>query len=87
VKEAPIVSIASYCTVSSADIEDLFEPQECLDLYNAPYGKKIKLTALKGIDRIVKRITRAEEEFDHGEVAAPSFATSTGWQPSLPGAN
>ncbi|WP_370291497.1 AAA family ATPase [Nocardioides sp.] len=70
VKEARILSIASYCTVPGADIEDLFEPQEYLDLYNATYGKKVKMTTLKGTDRIVKRIARAEEEFDHGEVAA-----------------
>ncbi len=69
VKEARILSIASYCTVPGADIEDLFEPQEYLDLYNAAYGKKVKMTTLKGTDRIVKRIARAEEEFDHGEVA------------------
>ncbi|WP_456695504.1 AAA family ATPase [Aeromicrobium sp. P5_D10] len=70
VKEARILSIANYCTVPDADIEDLFEPQEYLDLYNATYGKKVKMTVLKGTDRIVKRIARAEEEFDHGEVAA-----------------
>ena len=46
------------------------EGKEYLDLYNATYGKKVKLTTLKGTDRIVKRIARAEEEFDHGEVAA-----------------
>lgn len=70
VKEARILSIASYSTIPGADIEDLFEPQEYLDLYNATYGKKVKMTALKGTDRIVKRIARVEEEFDHGEVAA-----------------
>ncbi|MGJ9414252.1 ATP-dependent endonuclease [Aeromicrobium sp. CF4.19] len=70
VKDARILSVAKYCNVPGADIEDVFEPQEYLDLYNATYGKQIKLTTLKGKDRIVKRIARAESEFDHGEVAA-----------------
>jgi AAA ATPase domain len=70
VKETRILSIADYCTIPGADIEDLFEAQEYLDLYNATYRKKTKTAALKGSDRIVKRIARAEQEFDHGEVAA-----------------
>lgn len=68
---AKVISLDGFSTVPGADIEDLFDPQEYLDLYNAAFGKKLKLSDLKGKDRIVKRIARAEEgDFNHGVVAA-----------------
>jgi predicted ATP-dependent endonuclease of OLD family len=52
----------------SADIEDLFSEEEYLELYNKAFGKKIKISDLKGSDPIVSRIARLEgiERFNHG---------------------
>jgi predicted ATP-dependent endonuclease of OLD family len=70
-KEARIVSISDHCAVEDADIEDLFEPQEYLTLYNATFGKSLKMSQVKGNGRIVKRIAAAEKgEFNHGVVSA-----------------
>ena len=70
VKLTNIISLDRFSAVSGADIEDLFEPKEYLDFYNRTFSKFIKLTDLKGKDRIVKRIERKEGGFDHGVVAA-----------------
>lgn len=65
-----VLSIEEFCSVKGADIEDLFEPDEYLSLYNATSNQSLKMKDLKGQDRIVKRIERAKGEFDHGRVAA-----------------
>lgn len=54
-----------------ADIEDLFEEDEYLGLYNKAFGKSIKATELQGSDPLVMRIARLEgvERFDHGRPA------------------
>jgi len=70
VKSTRIISLDKFAPVKEADIEDLFEPKEYVDLYNKTYGKKLTLAELKGKDRIVKRIERKDGEFDHGLVAA-----------------
>jgi predicted ATP-dependent endonuclease of OLD family len=70
IKKARIISLDNFATVSGADIEDLFEPQEYLDFYNCTFSKNLTLADLKGKDRIVKRIERKDGEFDHGVVAA-----------------
>ncbi len=51
-----------------ADIEDLFEETEYLNLYNEAFGKSWKPQDLQGTDSIVARIARKEgvERFDHG---------------------
>jgi hypothetical protein len=69
-KQAHVISLDAYSSVSGADIEDLFEPAEYLVLYNGALGAKLKLGDLKGSDRIVQRITRKAGEFNHGVVAA-----------------
>ncbi len=69
-----VLSIEQFCSVNGADIEDLFEPDEYLLLYNAATKQSIKIRDLKGQDRIVKRIERAKGEFDHGRVAAHFLA-------------
>jgi len=53
------------------DIEDLFEPQEYLDLYNRAFKAKIKVSDLNGDDQIVSRIARhlGVERYDHGKPA------------------
>jgi hypothetical protein len=55
----------------NGDIEDLFEEEEYLDLYNKAFGKSLKAKDLKGNDPIVVRIARHEgvERFDHGRPA------------------
>jgi predicted ATPase len=65
-----VLDIAEFCEVRDADIEDLFEPGEYLKLYNGSQRTRLKIGDLTGTDRIVKRISRAREEFDHGEVSA-----------------
>lgn len=65
-----MISLENFAPVKEADIEDLFEPQEYLDLYNATFKKSLKLADVRGKDRIVKRIERKDGEFDHGLVAA-----------------
>jgi predicted ATP-dependent endonuclease of OLD family len=69
-KQTHVVKLDQFVAVPGADIEDLFEPKEYLDLYNKTFGKSLKLTDLKGKDRIVKRIERKAGDFDHGVVAA-----------------
>lgn len=55
----------------TGDIEDLFEEDEYLKLYNKAFGKTIKAKDLKGNDPLVARIARLEgvERFDHGRPA------------------
>jgi hypothetical protein len=55
----------------TGDIEDLFEDNEYLALYNKAFGKTLKARDLKGNDPIVRRIARHEavERFDHGRPA------------------
>jgi predicted ATPase len=70
VKQSSNISLDEFSAVAGADIEDLFAPNEYLDLYNKTFSKSVKMTDLKGKDRIVKRIERNSGEFDHGVVAA-----------------
>jgi predicted ATP-dependent endonuclease of OLD family len=66
---ANVLSLDKFSLVKGADIEDLFEPEEYVEMYNEAFGAKLKIAGLKGQDRIVKRIERAAGEFDHGRVA------------------
>lgn len=71
-----IVSLDDHSTVSRADIEDLFTPGEYLALYNATFGKALKVGDLPGTDRIVQRIARVDGgEFNHGVVASQFLRT------------
>jgi predicted ATPase len=79
-----VLMLDRFSDVPKADIEDLFTPQEYLDLFNASAGKKLKLEDLKGEDRIVKRIARKlGAGFDHGAVAAHFLRTVDKSLPSL----
>jgi hypothetical protein len=53
----------------NADIEDLFDVDDYLSLFNAATGKKLKVTDLPPGDRIVRRIAEKAGEFEHGEPA------------------
>jgi predicted ATP-dependent endonuclease of OLD family len=52
-----------------ADIEDLFIPEDYLKLYNDTFEDDLKLEDLNGDDPIVRRITRARQDYDHGKPA------------------
>ena len=66
-----IILVGEVLGRNTADIEDLFEVGEYLELYNQAFGKAIKPEDLKGNDPIVARIARHEgvERFDHGRPA------------------
>lgn len=69
-----VLRVDHFSSVPGADIEDLFSVDEYIKLYNATFGKSVVASALTGSDRIVKRLERAEREFDHGQVAAHFLA-------------
>lgn len=66
-----IILVGDILNRKSGDIEDLFEEEEYLELYNKAFGKTIKVQDLKGSDPIVARIARQEgvDRFDHGRPA------------------
>ncbi len=66
-----IILIGDVLGRTAADIEDLFEVDEYLALYNKTFGKAIKGTDLQGNDPIVARIARHEgvSRYDHGRPA------------------
>lgn len=66
-----IILVGDVLGRKTGDIEDLFEEDEYLELYNKAFGKSIKAKDLKGNDPIVARIARHEgvERYDHGRPA------------------
>lgn len=66
-----IVFVGDVLGRNTGDIEDLFEDNEYLELYNKAFGKKISVKDLKGNDPIVARLARLEgvERYDHGRPA------------------
>lgn len=48
----------TFSKVKASDIEDLFVPEDYLNLYNGAFGAKIAETDLDGSDRIIARISR-----------------------------
>lgn len=79
-----IFSVDKFVSVPGADIEDLFEPEEYIALYNATFKTSLKAKDMKGSDRIIKRIARKEgRDFDHGRVAAHFLMTQDRVIPTL----
>lgn len=79
-----VISIDKFTNIKGADIEDLFTPDEYLAMYNATFGKSIRLSDLQGTDRIVKRIERFEgAEFNHGRVAEYFLSNQVNIVPTL----
>jgi predicted ATP-dependent endonuclease of OLD family len=79
-----VLMIDTFSKVKGADIEDLFTPEEYLDMYNGEYSHSIQINDLIGKDRIVKRIERFEnKEFDHGRVAGYFIMHQTELIPKL----
>jgi len=66
-----IILIGDIVQKKLADIEDLFAPEEYLDLYNQAFGASIRVSDLSGSDPIVTRIARhlGVDRFDHGKPA------------------
>lgn len=68
-KEKRLITPEAVSGVKEADIEDLFSDGDYLTLYREAFGTDLKASELKGKDRIVKRIERAMEPFDHNKSA------------------
>lgn len=66
-----IILVGDVLGRKAGDIEDLFEIDEYLALYNKAFSKALKATDLQGNDPIVARIARHEGlgRFDHGRPA------------------
>ncbi len=70
-KANKIITIGAILRLTEADIEDLFDPKEYLELYNIAFSGNIMLNELNGSDPIVRKIARhlGIERFDHGKPA------------------
>jgi predicted ATP-dependent endonuclease of OLD family len=66
-----IITIGEIVSSKLADIEDLFEPEDYLKIYNKTFGKSFKISDLQGSDQIVSKLARLEgvDRFDHGRPA------------------
>lgn len=66
-----IILVGDLLGRKTGDIEDFFEVEEYLDLYNLAFGKSVKASDLNGSDPIVTRIARHEnvDRYDHGRPA------------------
>lgn len=68
-KPKRLVAIAEVTGASRSDIEDLFEVEDYLALYNQAYGKTVRAADLPMGERIVERIREKEGDFDIGRPA------------------
>ncbi len=67
-KSQRIITLGRIAEMKSADIEDLFDPEDYLDIYNAALGATVTPATLEqSDDRIVAQITRAAGEFNHND--------------------
>jgi ABC-type transport system involved in cytochrome c biogenesis ATPase subunit len=74
-----VIGVAEFTGASEADIEDLFESKEYLQLFNATFGTKHTLGKLKGKDPIVRRLARLQKmpRYDHGRPAGTLIRRSS----------
>lgn len=68
-KPKRLVTVAEVTGAQRADVEDLFEVDDYLALYNQAFGKALRAADLPAGDRIVDRIREKEGEFDTGRPA------------------
>lgn len=63
-----IITVGNILNRKYADIEDLFNAEDYLNIYNIAFNTNIKAQDLKGSDPIISRICRYQsiESFDHG---------------------
>jgi predicted ATP-dependent endonuclease of OLD family len=80
-----IIGVGEIVGSKLADIEDLFEPDEYLALYNKAFSASLRATDLIGSDPIVFRIARHinVERFDHGRPADILLRQRDTFLPSL----
>lgn len=80
-----IITIGEITKQKTSDIEDLFTPGDYIKLYNAAFGKKIKISDLQGDDSIVKKIARHEdiERFNHDAPADMLLRDKNKWLEKL----
>lgn len=73
-----IITMGAVLARKEADIEDVFEDAEYLELFNRTFPRgKVKPADLKGTDRIVARIERKlGEQYNHGLVAQTLLRSS-----------
>jgi hypothetical protein len=68
-KPKRLVAVAEVTGGSRADIEDLFEVDDYLALYNQAFGKTLRAADLPPGERILERIKEKEGDFDAGRPA------------------
>ncbi len=68
-KPKRLVAVAEVTGSSRADLEDLFEVDDYLALYNQAYGKTVRAADLPNGERIVERLREKEGDFDLGRPA------------------
>ena len=68
-KQKRLVAVAEVTGASRADVEDLFEVDDYLALYNQAYGKAVRAADLPNGETIVERIREKEGDFDLGRPA------------------
>ncbi|MGY5806569.1 ATP-dependent nuclease [Rhizobium sp. LEGMi198b] len=69
--EKRTITIGEVTGTVMADIEDLFEVDDYIELYNSAFGRKVKKSELMGSDPIVVQLARqaGEKRFDHNKPA------------------
>jgi hypothetical protein len=67
-KGTRLITIGEITGTKVADVEDLFTPEEYLELFNEAFSKSFKVSDLVGKDPIVSRLARVlkVERYDHG---------------------
>lgn len=80
-----LVTIADVAQRREADIEDLFEEDEYLMLFNGAFDENLGSEDLVGDDPIVRRIERAYGAFNHGKPATQLLRRREAVAPSLSG--
>jgi hypothetical protein len=80
-----IIAIGEITGQRLADIEDLFEVDDYLNLYNLAFGASVKSSDLVGSDPVVSRISRFTylDSFDHGQPADVQLRHRNSNMPSL----
>ncbi len=68
-EEKRIIMLGPIVGMNTADIEDLFDPEDYLTLYNTATSSSLALGDLDGNDRILGRIERKVGKFNHNSPA------------------
>ncbi|MDE0622206.1 MAG: AAA family ATPase [Bryobacterales bacterium] len=78
-----LITPESAAAAKGADIEDLFTDDDYLLLFNKALRRQLKSADIVGNDRIVKRIERNTNPFDHNAPARYLLQNRTGLLPKL----